>query len=329
MNGTPVVPPAPAGLEFKDRRTGLIAVGIVEILFGGLAALMIPLMVLGQVMAAQTTAQSLSMQQTILASTFYALAAAVLIGLGIGSCMARRWARALSLIVAWSWLVFGVVGMVAMAFVLPDILHAQQPQGQPLPESARLAAMLISLFFMGILFVAVPLVLVFFYSSRHVKATCEARNPSPGWTDACPLPVLALSLWLGYGAVALLALPLSTNGVLPLFGRLFSGVGGWLVCVVLAAVWAYCAWAVYGLRLSGWWVVLVSLCVIAASSWVTFTRIDLAEMYRAMGYPEQQIDMMKQVSLFQGERMAYVAVAAAVPMLGYVLFIRRYFRSTA
>jgi len=330
MNGTPAAPVVPVVLDFKDRRTGLLVFGILEILLGALAALLIPLMIFGQVMAAHVNHESPPLRQIIPGVVFYGIVAAVLIGLGIGSCKTRRWARALSLIVTWSWLAMGVIMMVAMAFFLPSILKAaSQPQGQGLPESARLVVMLVIMIFMGILSVVVPGILVFFYQSRHVRATCEAHDLSPCWTDACPLPILALSLWLGFGALTMLTLPLSTNGVLPVFGRLLSGVSGSLCCVGLAALWAYFAWAVYRLRVVGWWLVLASLCVTMASAWVTFSQIDLLEMYRVMGYPERQIEMLKQFSFIQGHSLAYLSVAGAIPMLACLLFVKRYFRPSA
>ena len=55
--------------------------------------------------------------------------------------------------------------------------------------------MVIALLFLGVFFVILPAVWIFFYKSRQVKATCEARDPVARWTDACPLPVLALCLW--------------------------------------------------------------------------------------------------------------------------------------
>jgi hypothetical protein len=329
MNGTPADPVVPGALNFKDRRTGLMVFGILEILLGSLAALMVPLMIVGQVMAAKVTQEPMPLRQLIPGAVVYGLVAAVLICLGIGSCKIRRWARALSLVVSWSWLATGILTMAAMALFLPSILNAPQPQGQALPESARLVVMIASMLFMGIFFIAVPGVLVFFYQSRHVKATCESRDPLPSWTDACPLPVLGLSLWLGFGAVTILALPLSTHGVLPVFGRLISGFGGCMGALGLAALWGYSAWAVYRLRAVGWWIVLISLCVMAASAWVTFAQIDLPEMYRVMGYPERQIEMMKQFSFMQGHGMAYFSVAGAIPMLGFLLFVKRYFRSSA
>ena len=329
MNGNPPPPDVLVVPNFKDRRTGLIIFGILEMLLGGLAALMVPLMVAGQLMASRATREPVPLRQIIPGMAVYIIIAAVLVGLGIGSVKSRRWARALSLIVAWSWLVMGVLIVGLMAFFLPSVLKASQPQGQTLPGPAQAVVMVISLVFMGILFVVVPGVLVFFYQSRHVKGTCEARDPLPGWTDACPLPVLALSLWLWLCAVTLLAVPLYTNGVLPVFGVLLSGLVGWLCCWMLAALWGYCGWAIYRLRTVGWWIVLISLFVMAASAWVTFTRIDLMEMYRHMGYSERQIEMMKQVSLIQNPRMAYFSLAGIVPMVGLLLFVKRYFRSSA
>lgn len=300
--------------------------GILEILMGVLAGLMIPLMIMGQVMAARATQDPLPLRQLVPGGIFYGIVAAVLIWLGIGSCMTRRWARALSLIVAWSWLAIGVLSVAAMGFFLPSLLNTSQPQGQGLPESARHMVMIVAFLFMGFFLIAVPGVLVFFYWSRHVQATCEDSDPAPCWTDACPLPVLGLSLWIGFGAVTMLSLPLSTNGVLPMFGMLLSGVVGSLCCLGLAALWGYSAWAVYQLRVVGWWIILTSLCLMAVSAWVTFTQIDLLQMYRVMGYPERQIEMMKQFTFVQGQGMAYYTVASAVPMLLFLVWVKRYFR---
>ena len=329
MNGSPIPPVVPLVPDFKDRRTGLIVFGILEIVLGALAALMIPLMILGQAMAARTNQEAMSARQLAPGMVSYLLISAVLIGVGIGSCKTRRWARALSLVLAWSWLAIGVLSIIMMAFFMPSIVKGSQPRGQQVPEAALLIGMLVAMVFMGILFIALPAVLVLFYRSPHVKATCEVRNPSPSWTDACPLPVLGMSLWLGFGAVGALAMPLSMHGVLPVFGKVLSGFAGSLCCVMLALLWGYCAWAVYRLRSAGWWIVLISLCIISVSAWMTFSRIDLAELYRVMGYSERQIDMVKHFSFLQGNRIAYWSVAWIVPMVGFLLFVKHYFRSPA
>jgi hypothetical protein len=328
MNADPVPLPSAPVPDFKDRRTGLIVFGILEIVLGALVALMVVFLVLGRALAATGGREQMPFGQMIPTVVMYIVASAVLIALGIGSCQTRRWARALTLVVAWSWLVVGGASTVVMGFYLPKILNASQAQGQTLPEGTLVPIVSIAIFFMSIFLVVVPGTLVFFYQSRHVKATCEARDPAPGWTDACPLRVLGVSVWLGFGAVIFLTMPLSTNGVFPVFGRILSGVSGILCCVILASVWAYSAWAIYRLRAHGWWIVVISLCVVTASTWITFTRIDLAEMYRLMGYSQQQVDLMKQYSFGHGGTV-YLSVAGAVPMLGFLLFVKRDFRRVA
>jgi hypothetical protein len=329
MNEPPISPMPPAAPDFKDRRSGLKVFGVLQILFGFLAGLMVPLMLLGQIMAARLTQDAVPLRQTLQGMVVYLVIAAALVWVGIGSFRARRWSRALSLIISWSWLLTGVVTLVSMIFFLPSVLNAAQQPGQPMPEVMQMIVKLTMLAFIGFFFIAVPTGFVCFFQSRHVKATCEARDPVPDWTDACPLPVLALSLWLGFGALALLVMPVSANGVLPVFGQLISGPGGWLGCVVLAGVLGYSAWAIYRLRMAGWWSAVGFACLASASGFVTFSRVDLMDLYRLMGYGERQIEMMKQYPFMQGHWMAYLSLAGTAVMLAYLLFVRRYFRHQA
>src|SRR5260370_37341773 len=91
---------------------------------------------------------------------------------------------------------------------------------------------------------------------KDVKRTCELHDPKPRWTDRCPLPVLGLSLWLFFGALAMLIVPFAFRLVFPLFGILLVGWLGVIVSIVFAAVWLYAAWALYRLDRRGWWVFL-------------------------------------------------------------------------
>jgi hypothetical protein len=92
-----------------------------------------------------------------------------------------------------------------------------------------------------------------------------------------------------------------------------SGFVGSLCCVMLALLWGYCVLAVYRLRSADWWIVLISLCIISVSAWLTFSNLDLAELYRAMGYSERQIDIVKQFSFLQGNRLALLVIGGSSP----------------
>ena len=99
------VPPLP---EFEDRRTGLMVFGIIVIVLGCLIALMLPLMLVGQLMAGHVPGAAPLPLRLMLPAVFMYLGLAVLfIWLGIGSVLCRRWARALLLVFAWLWLLGG------------------------------------------------------------------------------------------------------------------------------------------------------------------------------------------------------------------------------
>ena len=71
-------------------------------------------------------------------------------------------------------------------------------------------------------------------------------------TDKCPLPVLAVSLLLGFGAVAMALSGLGYRAVIPWFGTLLDGPAGLAVLLVFVFVLAGLAWGTYQLRKWAW-----------------------------------------------------------------------------
>jgi hypothetical protein len=273
------------------------------------------------------------MTHTILpAAMMYLGIAVVFIWLGIGSIMARRWARALLLVLSASWLVMGIISMGMMIFLLPKITAsinaAPHPAGQaaPPPEMGAIFTT-IMLIIMGVIYIVIPGVLFLFYRSQHVKATCEALDPQVRWTDGTPLPVLAICLWLPFTSAVLVMMALAYHGVLPFFGSFLSGPSGAVVYLVMAGVFAYATWAMYHLRWIGWWLVTVSMCLFAISAFLTYSRHNIDEVYVLMGYSDAELAQLRQFNFFQGKTMSWMTLVSMTPFLGYLLFLRRYFPS--
>jgi hypothetical protein len=315
--------------DFKDRRGGLIGFGILVIIVGCVCALLVPLMLFSLTMSSRTTGHAPDFRAIVYAAMTYGTLAVAFVWLGVGSIMTRRWARALLLILAWVWLLMGVVMVSAMSIILLRVFVHAGASDQQMPEGARLVVMIFMLVFLSVAFVILPGLLVLFYRSRHVKATCEAHDPVVRWTDACPLPVLALSLLLAFGALSMLPMVLVYNGVMPFFGRFVSGVPGTMLLLLVLALWCYCAWASYKLKPAGWWTIFISFGVVMASGLITYARADLMEMYRLMGYPEQQIEQFQQYSFFKGNNLFWMTAISTVPFFGYLLYVKRYFRRPA
>src|SRR3954467_7428268 len=102
---SPVEPPP----DFKDARTGLRVIGVIEIVLGsfcGLIVLAALLVTVPRVARGMSDAEIRDRLATVLLS---AALAAFFIWIGIGSCLARRWARAMMLAVAGPWLVMGLM----------------------------------------------------------------------------------------------------------------------------------------------------------------------------------------------------------------------------
>ena len=281
-------------------------------------------------MTAKTTHAPTDFATIVPVTAMYGTMAVALVWLGIGSVMARRWARALLLVFSWSWLVVGVIAVIVMAFVLPKILTnlpADATNGQPaLPAESMGIMMAVMFLFYGVLFVMMPAAWMFFYQSRHVRATCEARDPVARWTDACPLPVLGLCVWLWISAAMMLVMPVSGHAVMPFYGVFLTGLPATLWCLTVAVLWGCAAGLLYRLDPRGWWLILTAMCLIMVSSLLTFARHDVLEMYQLMGYPEAQIQQIQQTGLLEGNRMAWLIALSALPFLGYILFIRKFLR---
>jgi len=331
MNEVPplIDTPPPPPSSYRDRRTGLILFGVLEILLGVLCLLMAGLVVFSQMMLTRVTGVPVSMQMMIPGVLFYVGLAGVFVWLGVGSIQCRRWARALLLIFAWVWLCMGFLTVPMMAWLMPRILASAPAGGQSLPAGAMAVVVVVQLVFMGVFFILLPGALVLFYRSRQVKDTCESRDPVRRWTDGCPLPVLAVACLMWWGAVLMLGLPLAKLAMLPFFGILLTGLPGTLLMIVMACVLFWIGRSWYRLKVAGWWVLMAVVIVFAISNTLTFARVDIVEVYQKLGYPQAQIDLIQQQGWLTSGFMMWSSLIWVLPMLGYLLWVKRFFRVTS
>lgn len=313
--------------DFKDRKTGLVVFGILQIIFGGICALMVPLMILGVIVSTvleDSPAAPMNASMMIFGVLFYVLLAVWFICMGIGSIRARRWARALLLVSSWVWLISGISGLIFMLLLMPDMYEQMAKSGR-MPQEMALIMKYVMSAFMIVFYVLIPGVLILFYGSKNVKATCEFRDPHVRWTDKCPLPVLAVSLIFGYGVFSMSFMGFY-GWAIPFFGFILSGITGAGVALIAMLLLAYVAWGTYKLSIKAWWCSVLLTIAWALSAGITFSRVSMWEFYEKMNLPEQQLDMMKQYGMPQGSTMALFVGLWAIGFLGFLLYTRRYFR---
>jgi hypothetical protein len=318
----PPLPPA-----YQDRRTGLLVFGILSILLGAFFALSVPMSVFGMIVGSRQLAQPVSWAQGLPSMVQMMVLATALISLGIGSIKARRWARALMLCGGWIGLVAGVISCAMLPWMLGSMRVAmeQQPGMEQLPPAFLQIMMIVIGVMVGVFYVAIPLAVVLFYRSPHVKLTCEARDPVERWTDRCPLPVLAAVLVLGYTAFAILTVLPQFRGAFLFFGTILTGAPALALWAVLLGVMVWAAIGFHRLDLRAWWGYVVLMIFFGINLLVSFSRVSLLDFYRAAGMSDGQLALVEKMPFAQGGAVWAMMLPSGVLLLGYLVYLHRYF----
>jgi hypothetical protein len=323
MTDTASAAPAPG---YKDRKTGLVLFGILQLAAGGGCVLFVCLMGFGMVfMSTMEETQDLQVSPMMMlpAIGIYLVAAALFIWLGIGSILARRWARAVMLMLSWISCVVGLLAIVNLALSLPG-MNAEMA-GEV--EGAAAISMAVNVFMFGLLFVMfilVPGLQILFYGSENVRATCEARDPKVRWTDKRPLPVLALTLLLWYGAASTLIMGFY-NWAIPFFGTILTGASGAVVVLMNMSILGLLAWHIYRLSLRAWWGVVLFNVIWGLSTLITFSRVPFTELYEKMAIFDEHV-MMMSGSVMSNSRLLIISLGSFVVYIAFLLYTKRFFR---
>jgi len=326
-------PPVPGPPTYTDRSTGLAIFGVLQIILGLMAALMVPLIALGALVSRLGPAGSMHPRQFLSASATYVFLAVMFVWLGIGSLQTKRWARAVTLVVSWYWMILGVLLTILLTAALPVSVRAalqlqQNTPGTPPAEvSAGVMAVILTLIivFIAVVMVVVPIAFIVFYSREDVAATCRHRDPVPAWTDRTPLPVLGASIVFFVAALYLLATGFSTP-VFPYFGRYLTGIAGAAGFLLMAALDGYLAVALFRLKPAGWWIAVLTVPIRLFSMALTYARADLMQAYSRMGMSDAELQMLQASPFFRSHVILWWSLVSLVIFFGYLLWIKRYFK---
>jgi len=312
------------GASYRDRKVGLVLFGVVQLLIGITCALMVPLMILSMLVGATVDpSNQMSARMMVPGVLFYVAIAVWFTWLGIGSMLARRWARTIILVSSWIAFVCGIGGLAVWLFMAPDMFEAMGELGQMPPHMATVMQVVLTLF-MAFIYIVGPGAHILFYRSRHVRATCEARDSRIRWTDKCPPHVLALSFmfWMWGGSLATMW---GYNFALPFFGSIISGLPGALVTMIYTVLCCWLAWGVYRLKAPAWWGSLFLTLVFMGSAIATFSRVTLIQYYEAMDFPAEQLDLLRSIDLDSSSMMGISMLVYTLGFMGYIFFTRRFF----
>jgi len=309
----------------KNRRPWLILFGVVELLLGAFLALLSILMMVALLFADRlpsSQATPAARAPMVAALLLFGVFAVVFVSVGIGTLLARRWARMMMLVVSTCWLLIGVFSMIAIAAVMPIITGQIRQQATTSPPAVGVVLGILAAFFV-LFYLLLPASFLFFYTRRSVKAAFEAKERDASPTGRPPIPVLILSIWMGYVAVASL-FGLITR-VQILFGVLFTGVPAVLVILLMAGVYAWLARGLYRMQRSAWWGTVAVNVLSGVSGAVSYARVPIPRfievMQRAMPTQSNMPEVVR--SLLQGW-FPWTILAVHALFVGFMLLVGRY-----
>ncbi len=241
----------------------------------------------------------------------YYLIGFLLIPLGYGHLSLRRWARTLALTALGFWLVVGVP--VAILFLLV-LVSSKEP---------TLASVLLFLVLLALSYFAVPGLLIRFYRNRDVRATFEARDPRPCWTDHVPVPVLVLGFLCLFYAVCL-HIPILFSGIFPLFGVWIFDLPGIILLALSMATLVFLTWGIIRVRIWAWWGLLVFFVTMSVSCTWTLLISSWQDILSGMRFPPTEMDILQGLPL-QGYHLAAVIGLPLLLTLGLIMLAKQSF----
>jgi len=324
-------PPAPPGPAFKDRKIGLILFGIVQLLMAlvclAFTALQLVMLFGSEALRVDAGLYGADMGEVmgsrgllVFTAFFYLLVAGGIAWLGIGSIRCRRWARAVTLVLASIGLVVGVMSTFFVMSLFHSMLTEMSSQagGGDAPVMVGLGCAFVGIAF---LYVLLPGAFVLFYRSPHVEATCEHYDARERWTDRLPLPVLAGWILLLPAAGAVFTPLIGTP--MPFFGALLTGPPAWLYAFAMAGLAAYLARGFFRLESWAWFGALLFMTFNGVSAYLSFRGDGLLRMYEEMGTPPERLEILESMGMMTS--MPWMVLASTVVALGFYLWLGRYF----
>ena len=310
--------------SFEDRSARLVLFGIVTVGLGllsvGLGLLQVALAFFGTLLPGATSMPT-DAPTLFMGATLYGLIGAMLVWLGIGSTLKRRWVPPLMLTLGWTWLASGALSAIFIPLLMDSLaLTAPAPETAGLFQAAKLFVLVIVVCFGVVL----PAIFIWVYRDRNLVRTCEAHDPGPAWTERCPTAVLGLSV--GLGGCALITLPMLARPALPFFTVVLTGWQAVVVLLAGALACAYLARSTYRLEMSGWWGTVALLSFLGLATGIAFAILDPGELYRALGYPESQVEALAGAGIAGGRPATLFTVAFTAASLVYMARIRKHFR---
>lgn len=242
----------------------------------------------------------------------YYLIASVLVPLGYGHVNRLRWARVLSLTLAWTWLVIGAPIVLLVGFILLGSKELALP--------VALAAIIL----LAMSYLVLPGIVIRFYGGTNVRRTFEARDSKTYSIEAIPQPVLVLTALLLFFTV-MMHLLILFNGIYPVFGGFLYGLPGIVLLDITIGCLLFLAWGTIRRRRWAWWGTTILWGVFTLSLIFAWGNTGYPELLSGLAFPARELDMLDGIPL-QGFHLAILTGSPCLITWVLAASAKRFFR---
>ena len=310
-------------ISFKDKSKIIYFIGTLILLIGLSSAFIAPIEInsyylfskggrfylegfgMGSLMFANITIQVIA----------YYLIAVLFIILGYGHLKLREWARNWSVAVLWAWMVIGAPLTLVLIFMFSV-------------KSPSIILMVIAIL---LVYPIIPLLMIWFYRTKNVLLTFNKNNVNQNYNNMVnkiPIIIKTISVLFIF-FIIVFHLHFLFNGFFPLFGKLLSGLNGFILIDIFIFLLGILIWGLLRLKSWSWYGSIVYLIFLILSTAITLYKQNIKGLLSVMAFAPNEMEIINNITLKDWQISIILGVSVIMPLIITMILLainKRYFK---
>ncbi len=249
----------------------------------------------------------------------YYIIAALCLPVGIGHVRLRCWALTLTQLFLWFWLGAGIWLIGNGVLLIPSLYRLFNWSFLNLQFTLLGGSSFLFL-------ILLPVLALWFYRSRRVRAVFEAHDPHRYWTESYPFPLLAILL-LYLSMIIVLHLAIFFQGIFPMFGQIMLGRPSAYVIALCILILGILIYGTVRLKMWAWWGSLVFVSLLTLSALLSFSKYRFYDMILMMDLPAYEMGLIDKMVFLHDYPLVGLFVFPLLVTMGLIIYAKQYFNS--
>ena len=247
----------------------------------------------------------------------YYLIAVLFIILGYGHLKLREWARSLSVAVLWAWMVIGAPLVLVLIFMFSV-------------KSPSIILMVIAIL---LVYPIIPLLMIWFYRTKNVLLTFNKikNNANQNYNNLVnKIPIIVKTITVLFiFFIIVFHIHFLFNGFFPLFGKLLSGLNGFILIDIFIFLLCFLIWGLLRLKSWSWYGSIVYLIFLILSTAITLYKQNIKGLLSVMTFAPKEMEIINNITLKDWQISIILGVSVIIPLIITMMLLaisKRYFK---